>query len=241
MSDPAVREIRLSRKQLAFGVISAVSVSVVVFLLGVSVGRGVAANSNDTAIALDRSAPSDSGNAAGAQTLASASEHTASSSSAGGGVASIPMKIAEPPSPPPEMPSSRPETTSKPDVSAKSDSASKADSTIKPEAAPKPSAPKDAPVAPARPATKTDAPKSSTATAAHGDWVVQVASFTHKENADKLVTELKAAGYQAFELNPQAGGTGFYRVRVGPFTERSEADKASSHLDKKGYKSSVTR
>ena len=56
MTEPAFREIQLSTKQLVFLFMSAVVVLVVVFLLGVSVGRGVGA---DPALQADTSNPGD--------------------------------------------------------------------------------------------------------------------------------------------------------------------------------------
>ena len=248
MSDPPVREIHLSRKQLAFGVISAVGVSVVVFLLGVSVGRGVVATAAGAA-AIDHSATIDV-----ATPPASSDVADRTGGSAGAGANSIPMKFAEPPAPPPEMPPARselpakqdvspkPEPSPKPDAPAKSDASAKPDPAAKTEASAKSPAPKPAP-APATPhaAAKPDTAKPAPATAASHDWVVQVESFRSKENADRLVTSLKASGYAAFELSPQPGGSIYYRVQIGPFADRQEADKLASGLIKEGKKPSVIR
>jgi cell division septation protein DedD len=103
----------------------------------------------------------------------------------------------------------------------------------------KPAAP---PAGASHAAAKPDAPKPVPATAAsHSDWFVQMDSFKSKENADRLVTKLKAAGYSAFELSPQAGVSPYYRVQIGPFPDHPEADKVASRLTKEGYKPSVTR
>lgn len=56
MAEPTYREIQLSVKQLVFGFMSAVVVLIAVFLLGISVGRGVGAPDG---IAAEAGAPSD--------------------------------------------------------------------------------------------------------------------------------------------------------------------------------------
>jgi len=231
----------LSRKQLAFGVISAVGVSVVVFLLGVSVGRGVIATSAGSAAALEHGATADA-----AATPPASLDSADRTGSAGIGANSIPMKIAEPPAPPPEMPPAKAEAPAKQDVSAKPEASAKPDA-AKPEAKSETSATKT-PAPKAAPATATphvtakpEAPKPAPATASRTDWVVQVDSFRSKENADKLVTSLKASGYTAFELSPQPGGSIYYRVQIGPFADRQEADKVASRLIKEGKKPSVIR
>jgi cell division septation protein DedD len=240
MSEPPVREIHLSRKQLAFGVISAVGVSVIVFLLGVSVGRGVIATSAGSVAALDRGAAADAGDAAARLAASDASDRTGSSAgSAGAGANSIPMKFAEPPAPPPEMPPAKADPPVKQDVPVKPDAPAKPDeSSVTKTPAPKAAPAAVAPHAAAKPETQKPAPAT---TASHADWVVQVESFRSKENADKFVTSLKASGYAAFELSPQPGGSIYYRVQIGPFADRQEADKVASRLIKEGKKPSVIR
>lgn len=231
----------MSRKQLAFGVISAVGVSVVVFLLGVSVGRGVIATSAGSAAALEHGATADA-----AATPPASLDSADRTGSAGIGANSIPMKIAEPPAPPPEMPPAKAEAPAKQDVSAKPEASAKPDA-AKPEAksetsATKTPAPKAAPAAVPHAAAKPETQKPApAATATHTDWFVQVESFKSKENADRLVTGLKASGYAAFELSPQPGVSIYYRVQIGPFPDRQEADKLASRLIKEGKKPSVIR
>ena len=56
-------------------------------------------------------------------------------------------------------------------------------------------------------------------------WVVQAASLSSKENADKLVARLRDAGLQTPDPDlVDIKGRRFYRVRVGPVVERSEAE-----------------
>ena len=56
-------------------------------------------------------------------------------------------------------------------------------------------------------------------------WVVQVGSFSSKENAEQLVAKLREA--QLPTPDPELvdiRGKRFFRVKVGPVIERQEAD-----------------
>ena len=56
-------------------------------------------------------------------------------------------------------------------------------------------------------------------------WVVQVGSFSSKENAAKLVAKLREAQLPSPEPElVDLRGKRYYRVKVGPVVERSEAD-----------------
>jgi DedD protein len=64
------------------------------------------------------------------------------------------------------------------------------------------------PAAEAKPAS-ADKPSPSA-------WMIQVASLTVKDNADKLVADLKKAELPAMVEKVEVGGKPHYRVRVGP-------------------------
>lgn len=62
-------------------------------------------------------------------------------------------------------------------------------------------------------------------------WVVQVGSFSHKNNAEKEVAALKAKGFPAFMsryVSPEKKV--LYRVRVGPEKERAQAAELKERL-----------
>lgn len=64
-------------------------------------------------------------------------------------------------------------------------------------------------------------------------WVVQVGSFSSRENAENLVAKLRAANLPTPDAElVDIRGKRYYRVRVGPVVERAEAqgmvDKVSS-------------
>jgi DedD protein len=55
-------------------------------------------------------------------------------------------------------------------------------------------------------------------------WAVQLASFSRESAAQKMASDLKERGYDAFVM-PAKSGTGTrYRVRVGPVGDRSAAE-----------------
>lgn len=56
-------------------------------------------------------------------------------------------------------------------------------------------------------------------------WVVQVGSFSSRENAEKLVARLREADLPTPDPElVDIRGKRYYRVRVGPVIERSEAE-----------------
>jgi DedD protein len=61
-------------------------------------------------------------------------------------------------------------------------------------------------------------------------WMVQLAAFSKRDNADALVKKLRAKGYPAeVESKPRDGGT-VYRVRVGPELRRKGAESLRDRL-----------
>jgi DedD protein len=62
-------------------------------------------------------------------------------------------------------------------------------------------------------------------------WVVQVGSFSSKENADRLVEELRGRGFQGFAEISDVQGKKIYRVLVGPEVQKAGAEQARQRLD----------
>lgn len=62
-------------------------------------------------------------------------------------------------------------------------------------------------------------------------WRVQTGAFKVKENADKLVAQLKAKGYDTYVV--QVGG--YYKVQLGAFSKRENADKLAVKLKLDGF------
>jgi DedD protein len=80
-------------------------------------------------------------------------------------------------------------------------------------------------------------------TAAPAAWIVQVGSFSSRDNANRLVAQLRKAKLPTPDVDPvQVGGKRLYRVSVGPVVERSDAEQLSKRVDRvAGVKSSVRR
>lgn len=66
-------------------------------------------------------------------------------------------------------------------------------------------------------------------------WIIQLASFGQRGNADALVEKLRKSGNPAFV----SGSKKVYRVRIGPFKEKQRAQKVLERANKahgmKGY------
>jgi len=223
MSDQNFREIQLSGKQLIFLFMSAVVLAVVIFLLGVSVGRGVrgalagtpaasdVADSGDTVVPADVPPP----------VVPKPSDLDYHETLQGQPPAST-KPPAEPPPPVSETP-----------ASAAGEPARTAG------AASKPAVQAAAPQNPAPRTTPPPATEKPAAPVTNG-WFVQINAFSSKANADREVARLKAKGLTAFVYETKGPGPRF-RSRVGPFASRAEADAMAARLKKEGFTPSVTR
>lgn len=65
-----------------------------------------------------------------------------------------------------------------------------------------------------------------------GAWVVQVGSFSARNNAKALRDKLRKQGYASFVESIRGDAGRVYRVRVGPELTRSAADKLQARLKK---------
>ena len=212
MADENFHEIQLSGKQLVFLFMATVVLAVIVFLLGVSVGRGVRATAPQTA---DAGAGQ---TAAPPPTQPAPGDLDYHEKLVGRGT---PDASAKPPANPP---SSNPPATN---PAPTPPSASAPPPTPPPAAAnPKPAPTQSAPAPP---------PPAATVATANEGWKVQVGAFNSKANAEALVSKLKAKGYAAFLFNAPPPSLP-YHVRVGPFAQRADAAKVVSELQKLGEK-----
>jgi DedD protein len=231
MPDQEVHEIQLNGKQLVFMFGAATMVSVVIFLCGVMVGRGVRqpqsnvlAASTDSAIdptasfetTTSRSAfPAEPAPAPAQETL-TYPEHLEAPV-----VPGEPLKPAEEP---------------KPAVAPALDNRKAAPKVVPARETKQPAATK-APAAVKASAQKPDATKADSATADSRfveppgkGFVLQVGVFPTEEAAEAQRRRLAATGYNAFfALNPDIT-KGKYRVRVGRYATKGEADAAAARL-----------
>ncbi len=89
--------------------------------------------------------------------------------------------------------------------------------------------PTPTPRAPAPPARST-APAAAPANAPTGDWVVQVAALNVRSEADEVARRYSSKGYAAFVVSSGTGPRSVFRVRIGPFVTRGEADAIAARL-----------
>jgi DedD protein len=233
VSDEGFREIQLNGKQLVFLFMAATVVSVVIFLCGVLVGRGVRGTSATTDIAIadvgpDFSPPS----ASPLETALQPAVSAPASAPADTGGATAPAeelsyaerllrdappeeKLKETPAapvkaPPAPAPGPEPVAVQEPVAATKAP-------------APRPPAPAPAPPSAAAAATVSDP--------AGPGFAVQVAISKDRREADTLAKELIAKGYPAFVMDPAKGApAGIYRVRVGKYKNRKDAEEIAARL-----------
>jgi len=74
-------------------------------------------------------------------------------------------------------------------------------------------------------------------------FTVQVAASKDKQDAEKLVKELKSRGFAVFLVLPEYANTGdnLYRVQVGPYGTREEAAVVRDKIAKEGFKPFIRR
>jgi cell division septation protein DedD len=223
--DDAFHEIQLNGKQLVFLFMAATVVSVVIFLCGVLVGRGVR---------VERGTISDgTPTASNVETAPPAPATTPPPATTPAG--SDPTKAAPPaddltyfsrlekPAPAPEHLKAATEKS-------------------------EPPAPKVAPAAAQRTAQPTPAAAETHAAApevaepAGAGFAVQIAALNVRGDAEAIAKRLSSKGYAAYVMSPPAGAPTVFRVRIGKFSTRREAENVASKLQKEEqFKPWVTR
>jgi len=237
IQDEGFHEIQLNGKQLVFLFMAATVVSVVIFLCGVLVGRGVraqiggagdptpinsVAETTPTQPAVPAPAP-----AAGSDPTAAAPPPAADELSY--------FNRLEKQSAPAEQLKPAPDRNAAPaERPAPAAAAPPKPAPVK-EAASR--APAPAPVS----AAATPAPSSSSEPAGQG-FAVQIAALNVRSEADAIAKRLSSKGYAAYVLAPANGTPAVFRVRVGKFNTRREAETVAAKLQKEEqFKPWVTR
>jgi rare lipoprotein A len=241
MSDEGFHEIQLNGKQLVFLFMAATVVSVVIFLCGVMVGRGVRDRAASTAGADGTAVAATAAEAAGTGDAGAARSGEPAPTSGSAQPQGTPAAAASPP------PDQAPPTPAEEDgdyydslVKERSDTklatpASRAPAKTPDAPAAKKSAAAAATAAPAPPAVPDQGPMTS-------GYAVQLVAVRERNEADAIAKRLVSKGYQAYVLVPQPGKPPVYRVQVGRFTTRGDADKIATRLRKEEqFKPWVTR
>lgn len=84
-----------------------------------------------------------------------------------------------------------------------------------------------------KPATSPEQKSESATPTAARAWVVQVGSFSKRDNAMRLRDQLRSKGYNTFVEQISAADRNFYRVRVGPVVSRDNALALQKELQTK--------
>jgi DedD protein len=206
-TDDGFHEIQLNGKQLVFLFMAVTVVSVVIFLCGVLVGRGVRSISvpGDPLVA-QQAAPAAIGDpppvaaTTGGGAPATAQEDLSYPNRLASGDQPREQLRSAPPPPP------APPPAPKPPVSAAS-------------AAPAGSSPTPA----------ASAPPVRAEPAGPG-YAIQLAALRQRDEADVIARRLAGKGYAAYVLTPEAGAPAVFRVRVGKFKDRREAESVAARL-----------
>jgi cell division septation protein DedD len=250
-TDDGFHEIQLNGKQLVFLFMAATVVSVVIFLCGVLVGRGVRTERTVAQSAALNEAPAP-------DILPSEAASAAPSVQAGAD-----PRIAAPPAPVDEKSNTvngdiRPDSAKAADAAReaaerpvpvpsvakpeKADKPAKSEKVAKVEKAPEKPAPTPKPIP--EPMAAASSPKESApasvpsvapapAAATPGDgYAVQVAAVNVRTDADAIAKRFSSKGYTAYvEVPPNGTGTVF-RVRIGTFKTKREAETIAARLQK---------
>lgn len=238
IADDGFHEIQLSGKQLVFLFMMTTAVSVVIFLCGVLVGRGVrnerAGEPTDAALTKPASTPlSAPPSAAGA---AQAQPPTPVTEQAAGQPATT---AAEPPSPPADD-----ELTYRKRLESEKAPAEKLKAqgtTARTDARPqpvnaetvRPEPPTPTKSTPAASAAKAASEAPAAAGARPGRWVVQLVALRDRGAASSIVQRLSGKGYPAFIVNPAGSASSqVFKVQVGRYDDRGEAEQVARRLEK---------
>jgi cell division septation protein DedD len=219
MQDDGFHEIQLNGKQLVFLFMAATVVSVVIFLIGVMVGRSVGEQRASAAeVASLNELPPNDVQPATAPPDAPPPGSDPTKAAAPTAVEDLSyFNRLEGEKQPAEAPNPEP---TKPTAVGTSTGGTK----------PAPAAPPAAP--PSAPTAAKAAPAPSTpATMGGQSWSVQIASFAARPEADAMAARWKAKGYPAYVPPPAAETTNF-RVRIGPYKTKRDADSIAAKLAK---------
>lgn len=236
--DDAFHEIQLNGKQLVFLFMAATVVSVVIFLCGVLVGRGVRAERGvmvadaalSTAPEAPVQAPPSSPPTAGSDPTAAAPPPAVEDLSYFNRLERVTPAVEE------LKPAA--ERAPEPVPTAK---------VAEERATPPPAEPAAAAKGPAQPEglPATSKPASAVAAAAGptgAGYAVQIAALNVQREADAIAKRLASKGYAAYVLAPATGTPQVYRVRIGKFGTRHEADTIAAKLQREEqFKPWVTR
>lgn len=207
--DEGFHEIQLNGKQLVFLFMAGTVGAVVIFLLGVFVGRGVSAQvgPTDPTLAIEQGPTPTPEIPPIAASTGSGAPATASEE------LTYPTHLAgEPPK--------------------ESLSAARPSPSAPAAAAPGRDKAPDVPASRTTPDAPVAASNAVPAEPAGDGFAIQLAALAKREEAEGIVRRLAGKGYSAYLMAPQSGAPQVYRVRVGKFKDRRQAESVSARLQK---------
>jgi len=242
VQDDGFHEIQLNGKQLVFLFMAATVVSVVIFLCGVLVGRGVRAErvANDGSVA----------------SVADTTPQPAPAPPTQPPAGSDPTAAAAPPTAEEGLTAvNRDDKKTAPEASKPASTEGRASETPAPAdkgtSAPAPRAAAAAPAPPseppkaaakAEPVRRAGAEPASEGEPSGQGFAVQIAALNVRSEADAIARRLSSKGYAAYVITPANGTPAVYRVRVGKFPTRREAESVAAKLQREEqFKPWVTR
>jgi septal ring-binding cell division protein DamX len=211
IQDDGFHEIQLNGKQLVFLFMAATVVSVVIFLCGVLVGRGVRAERGLLAEGSATAAP----------------------------VEPVPEPAPAQPAPTPagSDPTAAPAPPAAEDLSyfQRLEKQNAPKEQLKAGAAHAAPAPEKESKQPPAPKVAAAPPQTAPPTAAEpsgSGYAVQIAALNIRSEADAIAKRLSSKGYSAYVLAPANGTPSVFRVRVGKFPTKREAETVAAKLRK---------
>jgi len=249
IQDEGFHEIQLNGKQLVFLFMAATVVSVVIFLCGVLVGRGVRGQLGSPAdtVAVNSAAETTSTQPAAPPAQAAGSDPTTAAPPASASDELSYFNRLEKSNAPAEQ--LKPGAAKSAAPAEKNPAAAPAEKIAAPEkakpvAAPPAAAPPVAAVSrtPAAPPAAAPVPAASSPEPSGQGFAVQIAALNVRSEADAIAKRLSSKGYAAYVLTPANGTPSVFRVRVGKFNTRREAETVAAKLQKEEqFKPWVTR
>ena len=235
IQDEGFHEIQLNGKQLVFLFMAATVVSVVIFLCGVLVGRGVrsqlgGAPDPPPANSVAETTPTQP--AAPASAPAAGSDPTTAAAPAPAAEDLSYFSRLEKSNTPAEQLKPAPER-----------GAPAANPPVTPAArTPPPPPPVKEPARATAPAAAPPPAATAANEPAGQGFAVQIAALNVRSEADAIAKRLSSKGYAAYVIAPANGTPSVFRVRVGKFPTRREAETVAAKLQKEEqFKPWVTR
>jgi cell division septation protein DedD len=222
MADEGFHEIQLSGKQLVFLFMATTLVSVVIFLFGVLVGRGVGEEgSAEVSVFAEQNLPAGSSGFVAVPPGGDDSPFPAEDEGQEADDLSYHRRLqgVETPAESLRVPEEAPAPVETPDP---------------PRARPEPKV-----VSPPPAAAEVDRPTQRPGTG----FTVQVVALRARTEAEAIAKRLSGKGYPAYVLEPTAGApAAVYRVRVGHYENRREAEQIVRRLEREEqFKPWITR